>query len=133
MEKRVESYRDLLVWQRGMALVEAVYRETRSFPRSEVYGLVSQMRRAAVSVPANVAEGHGRRHRKEYLHFLSTAHGSLMELETHVVIAERLGYLHPQARERLLSETEELGRMLNGLMRALSRPPRASESLSPDP
>jgi len=101
-------------------LVVQVYQRTTAFPREEQFGLSSQIRRAAVSVPANIAEGHGRLHRKEYLNFLSTAYGSLMELETHLLIAERLKYLPSEEVQSLLRQTAELGRMLNGLMKALA-------------
>ena len=86
----VRSYRDLQVWEKGMDLVVDDYRFAKSLPKSELYGLTSQMQRAAVSVPANIAEGHGREHLGEYLHHLSMANGSLMELETHCLLAVRL-------------------------------------------
>lgn len=115
----VRSYRDLVVWQRGMELVEECYRLTQGFPQSEMYGLTSQLRRAAVSVPANIAEGHGRNSLKEYLQHLSIAYGSLMELETHLQIAARLHYLTPDQLAATLKKTEEVGRMLNGLTKSL--------------
>src|SRR5436190_6583461 len=89
----IKSHRDLIVWQRAMDLVEAVYHLSASFPKAEIYGLTSQMRRAVVSVPANIAEGQGRRLTREYLYFLSNARGSLLELDTHLEIAARLKYL----------------------------------------
>ena len=89
----VKGYRDLLVWGRAMDLVVEAYRLTEAFPREERYGLVQQVRRAAVSVPSNIAEGHGRDHLGDYLRQLSVANGSLMELETQVLIAGRMGYL----------------------------------------
>ena len=89
---RIRSYRDLKVWERAMDLVVASYKLTELLPKSEAYGLVPQMRRAAVSTPANIAEGHGREHLGDYLHHLSVANGSLMELETHFLIANRLAY-----------------------------------------
>jgi len=89
----VNSYRDLRVWQKGMDLVVTSYEATKQFPQSELYGLASQIQRAAVSIPANIAEGHGREHLGDYMHHLSMANGSLMELETHFLLAERLGYL----------------------------------------
>jgi four helix bundle protein len=119
MPSAIKSYRDLEVWQKGMELVMQVYQKTRSFPREEQFGLVGQMRRAAISIPANIAEGHGRTHLKEYLNFLSTAYGSLMELETHIILAERLTYINSEA-QALLKQTSELGRILNGLMKALA-------------
>ena len=115
----IKGYRDLVVWQRAMDLVTATYRLTASFPRHETYGLVQQLNRAAVSVPSNVAEGHGRDHLGDYLHHLSVANGSLMELETQLMIAGRLGYLSKEAEERILAQAAEVGRMLAGLARAL--------------
>ena len=88
----IRSYRDLKVWERAMDLVVASYKFTELLPKSEAYGLVPQIGRAAVSIPANIAEGHGREHLGEYLHHLSVANGSLMELETHFLIANRLAY-----------------------------------------
>ena len=115
----VSSYRDLEVWQKGMDLVVACYAAAKNFPSDERFGLTTQLQRAAVSVPANIAEGHGRTHLKEYLNHISIAYGSLMEIETHVQIAERLNYLSSECVGKLLSDTERLGRMLNGLKRSL--------------
>ncbi len=111
----VRSYRDLKVWQKAMDLVVQTYQLARLLPKSEVYGLVSQMQRAAVSIPANIAEGHGREHLGDYLHHLSVANGSLMELETHLLIAKRLGYLETNQVEPVFRLTAEVGRMLSGL------------------
>jgi four helix bundle protein len=86
----IKTFKDLMVWQQAMNLVEMVYLQTKTFPKEEIYGLTSQIRRAAVSFPANIAEGNGRQSRKEYLQFLSIANGSMKELETHILIAERL-------------------------------------------
>jgi four helix bundle protein len=94
-----KSYRDLVVWQKAMDLVTATYRITARFPREETYGLTSQLRRAAVSIPSNIAEGQGRRGLVEFRHFLRQASGSLMELETQVLIAERLGDVTSSERE----------------------------------
>lgn len=116
---KVSSYRDLKVWQLAMDFVVEVYQATRRFPATEHYGLTSQVRRAAVSVPANIAEGHGRHHLNEYLHHLSFANGSLKEAETHLLIAERLGYLNAPDTQHLLLITSELGRMLGALSRSL--------------
>lgn len=115
----VNSYRDLEVWQKGMDLVVTCYAATKNFPSDERFGLTSQLQRAAVSVPANIAEGHGRTHLKEYLNHLSIAYASLMEIETHLQIAERLNYLSSDNVTNMLSDTERLGRMLNGLKRSL--------------
>jgi four helix bundle protein len=89
---KIQSHRDLIVWQKSMHLVETVYSLAKEFPEDERYRLVHQTTRAAVSVPANIAEGHARGTRRDYAHFVSIARGSLMELETYVMIAERLGY-----------------------------------------
>ncbi len=115
----MKTYRELDAWQRAMDLVVECYAASRAFPREETYGLTGQMRRAAVSVPANIAEGQGRTHVAEFLHHLAIAYGSLREVETHVEIALRLSYIETSAAERLLSRAGEVGRLLNGLMRSL--------------
>lgn len=113
------GYRDLLVWQKAVDLVTQVYADTGSFPRDEMFGLTSQMRRAAVSVPSNIAEGQGRLTRGEFQQFLGHARGSLLELETQVEIAGKLGFLkEPQARS-LLDRSAEVKRMLNGLIESI--------------
>ncbi len=111
-----DNYRDLIAWQKAKTLALNVYRFTRVFPREEIYGLSSQMRRAAVSVPSNIAEGKGRHSHKEFVQFLYHARGSLLELETQISIARDLLYIDLQVFERLESETQELGRILNGLI-----------------
>ena len=116
----VRCYRDLLVWQKAVDLVTGCYALAKLFPRSEIYGLVTQLQRAAVSIPANIAEGHGREHLGDYLHHLSIANGSLMELETHIIIAQRLNYLAANDVEHILSLSGELSRMLTGLTKKLS-------------
>jgi len=115
------TYRDLDVWKLGMALVEQCYRGTASFPRSELYGLTNQLRRAAVSVPANVAEGHCRGTTKAYANHVNIARGSHGELETCIELAFRLGFLPPEDRKRLLAASDSVGRLLTGLSRALAR------------
>ena len=115
----VKSYRDLKVWQKAMDLVVESYQMARRFPKNETFGLASQVQRAAVSVPANIAEGHGREHLGEYLHHLSVATGSLTELETHFLIAGRLSYVSSAEVEAILNRTAEVGRMLSGLKRSL--------------
>lgn len=117
------SYRELEVWQRAMNLVADCYRATGNFPRIETYGLSSQLQRAAVSIPANIAEGQGRQHRPEFIQHLSIAYGSLMELETHIQIAHRLGYIDVVTENLLLDRAGEVGRLLNGLLRSLRRKP----------
>ena len=115
----VGSHRDLLVWQKSMDLVVACYEVARTFPASETYGLRSQLQRAAVSVPANIAEGHGRGSTKSFINFQWIANGSLTELETHILIAERLGYVSSDESARLILAAQEIGRMLVGLRRSL--------------
>lgn len=115
----VNSYRDLRVWQAGMDLVEQVYRLTQNFPKQEMYGLSSQIQRAAVSLPSNIAEGHARDSTKEFLHYLSIALGSVAELETQLILAERLTYLDRKNLEIVLLKTDEVGRMLRGMQRTL--------------
>jgi len=116
-----ESYKDLIAWQRAIRLVTGIYEATRGFPRDEVYGLTSQLRRAAVSVPSNIAEGQARFSRKEFHHFLSVARGSLVEIETQLIIARNLGYASPRENQALLDEAAELGRILNGLIASIKR------------
>jgi four helix bundle protein len=118
------TYRDLKAWQIAMDMVRDVYRLTREFPREETYGLTIQLRRAAVSIASNIAEGKGRSSDKELLHFLSNAKGSLFEVETQVMIAASLGYLTDSQSEELLSRTAEVGRLLNGLMKVFRNVPR---------
>ena len=117
----VNSYRDLQVWQKATDLVVQSYRLAGLWPKSEMYGLVSQIQRSAVSIPANIAEGHGREHLGDYLHHLSVARGSLMELETHLLIAAKLAYLEESQLAPVLALTEELGRMLSGFAKSLKR------------
>lgn len=115
----VRSYRDLIVWQKAMTLAAAVYRSTESFPKSELYGLTAQLRRAAVSVPSNIAEGQGRVSTGEFRQFLGHARGSLLEVETQVLLAQTLGYLGCELGGDLLRQSAEVGRGLNGLMTSL--------------
>ena len=117
----VISYRDLLVWQKAMNLVEDCYRISQEFPRHQQFGLTGQLQRAAVSSPANIAEGYGRQVSGDYLRFLSIARGSLTELETHIQIVNRLSYLGDLETEKLLKATTEIGRMLTSLFSSLKR------------
>jgi four helix bundle protein len=114
-------YRDLVAWQKGIDLCELVYRASATFPSHEIYGLTSQIRRAAVSVPSNIAEGAGRITRGEYLQSIGYARGSLLEIETQLIVAQRLGYLDAKEIDQLMELTTEIGRVANGLIRALSR------------
>ena len=117
-----------------MDLVVDTYRLTKGLPKSELFGLASQMQRSAVSIPANIAEGHEREHLGDYLHHLSVANGSLMELETHCLIAARLKFLEGDKTKSFLESTSELGRMMSGLIRKLKAKHhgnRSSHSLTP--
>ena len=116
----VRSYRDLVAWQKSMVLVIDVYRCTQAFPRAEMYGLAAQLRRAAVSVPSNIAEGQGRISTGEFKQFLGCARGSLLEIETQISIAQGLGYLPQESCEPLLHQCAEVGRILNGLIKSLA-------------
>jgi four helix bundle protein len=109
------SYRDLLVWRKAMDFVEAIYAMSRAWPKEETYGLTGQIRRAAVSVPSNIAEGQGRISTKEFIHHLSIARGSLLEVETQLLLAERLGYLEDATCTDLLQSSAEVSRLLSGL------------------
>ena len=113
-----QSYRDLIAWKKSMGFVREVYRATQGFPREELYGLSSQLRRAAVSVPSNIAEGQAHYSPREFHRFLSHARGSLVEIETQIKIAQDLAYLSTDQAERLLSKAAELGRILNGLIKS---------------
>jgi four helix bundle protein len=116
----LQGFRELRVWQAGMDLVVGVYELTRTLPKSEVYGLSSQLQRAAVSVPANIAEGHARGHLKEYLQFLTIARASLAEVATYLELIERLSYAHPEQTQPLLDLTASLNRQLLALRDSLS-------------
>lgn len=117
----VRSYRDLKVWQVGMQLAEDCYRVTRRFPREEMFGMTSQIRRAASSIPANIAEGWGRSGTREYMQFLRVAQGSLKELETHLILCQRVGLLAREPEQKLLKVTGDLGKMIRSLINSLGR------------
>ena len=119
-ESNIKSHRDLIAWQKAMNLTETIYQLTRSFPKEEVYGLTSQIRRCAVSIPANIAEGQGRRSKKEFQQFLGHARGSLLELDTHLELALRFNYIDFELYQTILPQIQEVGRILNGLMRSLN-------------
>ena len=122
-----KSHRDLVVWQKAMALVTECYRVTNRFPDRERFGLSSQLQRAAVSVPANIAEGNGRRSRGAYVNHLSIAYRSLAEVETHILIGVNLGYVRESDVKEVLGQLEEVRRMAAGLIRSLN-----PESKAPD-
>ena len=116
---RKYDYTELVAWQRAMDLAVAVYEASRALPAEERYGLTTQMRRAAVSISANIAEGQGRRTCGEFLNQLSVAYGSLCELETHVLLAQRLAMMEPEAGKGILDRAAEVGRLVNGLSNSL--------------
>ncbi len=113
------SYKDLVAWRKAMELVTEIYKATQKFPKEELYGITSQLRRAAVSVPSNIAEGQARLSAKDFRKFLSQARGSLVEIETQLIICQMLKMLSTEESERLLSRTSEVGRILNGLLSSI--------------
>jgi four helix bundle protein len=123
------TYRDLEAWKRGMDLVEQCYKLTASFPKGEQFALTSQIRRAAVSVPSNLAEGHCRRTTKAYANHVSIALGSHAELETCIELASRLGFIRPTDKEQTIAVSDSVGRLLNGLYQSLERRLAASLDL----
>lgn len=114
-----KNYRDLKVWQLGIEIAEKIYQMSDCFPKHELYGLGSQVQRAAVSIPANIAEGHERGSTKDFLRHLSIAHGSRAELETHLILADRLGYCNRDQLAVVFEMLDELGRMMRGLQKSL--------------
>ena len=118
-DQSINSYRDLRVWQEAMTLAEACYRLTGQFPRDELFGLTSQIRRAAASIPANIAEGHGRESTGSFVQSLRVSQGSLKELETHLLLAGRVGFLASTDLEITLGRCESLGKMVRALIRSL--------------
>jgi four helix bundle protein len=120
-DSSVRSYRGLRVWNEGMALAEDCYRLTRTFPRDELYGMTSQIRRAAASIPANIAEAYGRENRGEYIQFLRVAQGSLKELETHLLLSQRVHLADEKSFKPVLDQCETVGKMLRALIRSLQK------------
>ncbi|PWK65325.1 four helix bundle protein [Aminobacter sp. AP02] len=120
MPSEINSYQDLVVWPQAMELAPAIYSSTKTWPKEEQYGLTSQVRRAAVSVPANIAEGYGRENRGSYQQFLRIAQGSLKEMETHLLIAERVGITTPDVVRQAMIMSESVGKLLRLLIRKLS-------------
>jgi four helix bundle protein len=121
VENQFNSHRDLKVWQAAMSIAERCYVETRSFPREELFGMTSQIRRSAASIAANIAEGHGRETTRYFIQFLRTAQGSTKELETHLLLAQRVNLMGSSTAETLLASADELGKMLRALIRSLER------------
>ncbi len=129
----MQSYEELGVWQKSVSLAIEIYKTTERFPQMEKFGLTGQIRRATTSVPANIAEGWGRGSTKEYIQFLLVARGSLLELETHLIIAQKLNYLKEEQLQGLRTRTGQIGRMLNGLIHALRVRRQGPESPAPGP
>lgn len=131
----LRSYRDLVVWQRAMELAEEIYKLCSSVPRFEMFGLVSQLRRASTSIPANIAEGYGREYRADYVKHLSVAQGSLAEVETLVMLCVRVGHLEPTTVLRACTLSDEVSRMLRVLLKRLGsrRPTGPARRIGPRP
>ncbi len=119
----IKTYRDLIVWQKSMDLVEEVYKIIKLLPKEEIYAIADQMRRSVVSIPSNIAEGHSRKSRKEFLNFISIAQGSKAELQTQILICERLGYLNRNQTKHSLLLTEEIGKLLFSITKKLKSDP----------
>lgn len=119
MAQSIKTYRDLLVWQKSMSFVTAIYRSTEQFPKKEVYGLAPQLQRCAVSIPSNIAEGYGRRSTGDYVRFLQISMGSVFELQTQLEIARNLEYLSKERVEELYGQSREIERMLSSLISKL--------------
>jgi four helix bundle protein len=117
----IRNYRDLIVWQKSMEFVKNCYELSETFPAREIYGLSQQLRKAAVSVPSNIAEGNGREGIKDYIHFLNISRGSLKEAETQLILAELLGFINTSQLEAVLKKAGEIGFMLNNLIRSLKK------------
>ncbi len=122
------SHKDLEVWQKAMDLVESVYSLTKDFPKEEIYGLTSQMRRSAVSIPSNIAEGHSKKSTREFIRYVNIASGSAAELETQLLISKRLGYVRDDSFKRVLESLNAVGKMLNKLSLRLEK-----KAFSPSP
>jgi len=121
MSERIRSYHDLLVWQKALDLVDVIYQATRMFPKEEIYGLTNQIRRAAVSVPSNIAEGYARQSKAELRNFLSIARGSLAEVETQLIIANRQGYLNSDTMNTLIEKQTEVSKMVMALSKKVTQ------------
>ena len=120
MEKKAQNYKDLVVWQKGIALAKATYPLTSKFPSEEKFGLVAQMRRAAISIPSNIAEGQARHTAGEFIQFISHAEGSVAELETQLILSIELGFAKPETAKTPFILLDDIRRRLNGLRRKLS-------------
>ena len=118
---QVKSFQDLVAWQKAIDLVTEIYSVTARFPKPEIYGISSQLRRASVSIPSNIAEGHGRATPGEFVQFLCHARGSLCEVQTQIIIAHRLAYITAEEKRILITSSDEVGRILNGLVASIQR------------
>jgi four helix bundle protein len=127
---RPKNFHGLIVWQRAMQLAKQAYRLAEGLPRKEAFGLIAQIQRAAVSVPSNIAEGHGRLTDLQFRHFLGNARGSLSELQTQIELAEELGYLNDESTTIFMEQAEEVARLLNGLIASLTRVPRQIRAIA---
>ena len=123
LSSAINSYKDLLVWKASVEMAVDCYSATKALPRSETYGMISQIRRSAASIAANIAEGHGRENTGSFVQFLRMAQGSLKELETHLVICERVGLMHELETKKLLGQADEIGRMMRSMIRSLQQKP----------
>lgn len=121
MEGKCSTYKDLIVWQKSIVLVTKIYSATHSFPASEKFGIVSQLNRACISIPTNIAEGWGRESSKNYLQFLRISRGSLMETETLLLISKNLNFIQEKEYKELLSDVEEVGKILQGLIKSINQ------------
>lgn len=121
MMSDINDFKDLRIWQKGISIAEKCYFLTRLFPKDELYGMVQQIRRSAVSIPANIAEGYGRSYTKEYLRFLNIARGSINELETHLILSERVGLCERKEVEIIISLLREESRMITSLIKKLEK------------
>jgi four helix bundle protein len=128
-----KGYQDLLVWQKSMDLTVDIYTATKSFPKEELYGLISQIRRSAVSISSNIAEGHARNTTGEFIQFIGIAKGSIAELETQIILAYRLGYIDNSAKEVLLDKVKDVSKMLMGLSKSLKLKKSKPQASSPKP
>ena len=117
---KVRHYRDLIVWQKAMDLTTLVYQQTSSYPKEEIYGLTSQLRRASVSVPSNIAEGQARNTTGEFVQALGTAKGSLAEIETQIILSERLKFIQTADSSKVLQDCSEISKLLHGLIKSLT-------------
>ena len=123
---KVESFRDLVVWQKAIDLSQRIYIITQRFPKEEMFGITSQIRKAVVSIASNIAEGHGRNTTGEYIHFVGISKGSFCELETQLTISRRIGFLTEETLNDLMNDCAHIGRLLNGLIHSLQNKKRGS-------